>query len=90
LRAERRERALTDREVADLTRFLIGKSEAAAVARLGRPARTRSAGDSARLIYRFGRSRLTIYVRSGRVVDAGGDERQTGVREDDFVGLVGP
>jgi hypothetical protein len=90
LGVERRQRELSDREFADLARALTGKSEAAVVARLGRPDRSCSMGNSGRLIYKFGRSWLVLYIRSGRVFDVGGNERQTGVREDDFAGIGGP
>jgi hypothetical protein len=82
-------RAVTAAEVAVLARQLSGMTEQEVRDRLGRPDRTRRRNsDWARLAYWSGQ--VTVYMRDGVVVDVGGTERQTGVREDDFVGLVGP
>jgi hypothetical protein len=85
LRDENRERRLTDREAAELGDRLRGKSEFAVLSRLGRPDRAAYEANQARLDYRFGRGWIAIRLRDGRVVEVGLDERQTGVREDDFI-----
>jgi hypothetical protein len=81
---------LNDREASALERRLMEKSEEAVIRLLGRPERGRGPDGHLRLNYRFGREWLTVSVRDGRVIATGYGERQTGVREDDFVGLVGP
>ena len=88
-RLDRRFR-LSEREVAGLERLLIGTSEDAVIRLLGRPVRDRGPDGHPRLNYRFGRTLLSVYVRDGRVVRMEYGERQTGVREDDMVGLIGP
>jgi hypothetical protein len=90
-----RSRELTAEELRELRSLLQGKSEADVVALLGFPNATSNTASEFRLEYAFGTERICITIRAGQVLSSGvvinaeEQERQTGVRDDDFVG-VGP
>src|SRR5437763_12764380 len=90
--------SLTNAQVAAFDRGLRGESLAGVAGILGTPdAVHRGIDNDVQWQYRFGRRSLVVSSRNGRVCGASQvivnreeEERQTGVREDDFVGLVGP
>lgn len=90
-------RELTAEQVSELRALLQGKREADVVALLGFPNATSNTSSEFRLEYEFGRDRICIAIRAGQVlgvvngvvINSEEQERQTGVRDDDFVG-VGP
>jgi hypothetical protein len=83
-----RSRNLTHSEANSLIRHLKGKTSAAVVSQMGVPD---ALGPSRSYRYRFGTADLVLHIRDGRVESASSrDERQTGVQDDDFVGLTSP
>lgn len=90
-----RDRDLTPAEYDGLERRLIRGPAAALVKVLGRPDSTARVAGLARWFYTLDRGNnrgwLVVSVKDRRVVGMSHNERQTGVREDDFVGIgVGP
>jgi hypothetical protein len=98
LPAPTRNRFLTASEVAAFTQVLRNETVSDVLQTLGQPDEVvfATTGDI-QLSYQFGRP-LVVTIRDGRVstvghrviINAEEQERQTGVRDDDFVGLVGP
>ena len=90
--------SLTDAQVSAFGRGLRGETECGVAALLGRPDTMHpAAGNDEQWHYRFGWQSLVVSIRSGRVcgvsqivINREEQERQTGVREDDFVGVIGP
>src|SRR3954467_13247312 len=84
---------LTDAQVSAFGRGLRGETECGVAALLGRPEAIHpAAGNDVQWHYRFGRESLVVSIRSGRVcgvsqvaINREEQERQTGVRDDDFV-----
>ena len=92
-----RDRDLTNAEYTAVERRLIGSTAGAVGLLLGKPDSCHSRGDGTTCwSYSFGRGHNTqlgyvsVFVRDGRVVMMAHNERQTGVREDDLVGCIGP
>jgi hypothetical protein len=84
-----RGRELTEQDVNDLRKQLKDMTEPVAIEILGAPdSVSRWEGNEASLIYQFGAGRLVIRISNGRICGVSvSDERQTGVRDDDFVGV---
>ena len=98
LPAVTRNRCLTDSEVSAFGQLLRGQTVSDVFNLLGQPDELNFAGGpDVQLQFGFGRP-LVVSIRNGRVcgvghrviINAEEQERQTGVRDDDFVGLVGP
>jgi hypothetical protein len=89
---------LTDVQVTAFDRGLRGETEAAVASRFGSPDEVEHAdGRCVRWCYQFGGRPLTVTFQNGRatgaracVINREEQERQTGVREDDFVGQGEP
>ncbi|HKB06159.1 MAG TPA: hypothetical protein VKD90_28445 [Gemmataceae bacterium] len=86
-----RNRDLNDTEVSLLDRALRGQTECEVTLLLGQPDEVdRLSRPDVHLRYRFGRELLSVAIRNGRVSSVDYGERQTGVRDDDLVGVIGP
>jgi hypothetical protein len=88
-----RQHGLTDPNVQQYARQLKGSMRGEIIGVLGHPCEVQRQGaKQEQWSYRFGSGHLSIQIRDCRVVQVTWepcDERQTGVREDDFVGLIG-
>jgi hypothetical protein len=91
-RLVRGDRDLTNAEFTILKGRLIGTTANAVIVLMGKPDSIGCGPDGRlRWCYCFGKAgTVSFHFENGTVRSIGRDERQTGVRDDDFVGLVGP
>ncbi|HEX3150584.1 MAG TPA: hypothetical protein VHR66_21080 [Gemmataceae bacterium] len=93
----KRHYSLTDTEVSTIARALHDLPASTLIEVLGAPDLVTLADEGVQFRYDFGRP-LMVSVQNGRItsvvtvvsINREEQERQTGVRDDDFVGLVGP
>jgi hypothetical protein len=86
-----RGRDLTDAEASVICKHLKDGSECDVLRLLGSPdSINRDICNHIRWKYQLGPGWLGVSFDNGRVVLVNHNERQTGVREDDFVGVIGP